>query len=394
MVGVCGVAMSAAVFTSTVLPTFAAGNSQQVVKDNHVYNVTADGVDYDNPVTSDPNADYYELMKRALARGEVELAAKYEELYNKSSLKQLSFLKNGVEEGSASDILSKIEGAEKTSDLETTMSFFTSSDEYLPFMLELAKDGSDEAMKMGKEANRLMNLKIKEEGGYAVDWWFYEKDLNPADIATDIEEKIAYNERQKQYENMDFDNSYTTDYTYTEGMGERYPQGNDSNYDWYTGNNWDDYDWNHSYDWDATVADGEYPVAAHIVDRLRAEGFSDEVIAGILGNMMDECGGHTLNLDWGVYGYMTPDDPYYGLCQWSLYYNPEVKDLDVDGQIDYLLKTIAPNMKMFGGSIDTFRALTDPVEAALYYQQYYERGENGDRRAQDAIRAYNWIKTL
>lgn len=392
--GVCGFAITASMLGQTVTTSFASENYNQVVKNNHVYNVLADGVDWDNPVTVDPNADYYELMKKALSAGEVELAAKYEEMYNQSSAAKISFLKEGVGSGTASDILKKIEGAEKVSEWKTTMSFFSSSEEYLPFMLELANDGSDEAMKMGKEANRLMNLKIKEEGGYAIDWWFYSKDTTPEEIAKSIEEKIAYNERQKQYEDMDFDNSEPVGNYQSEGMGERYPQNDNTGYDWYTGDSWDDYDWEHNYDYEATVSEGGYPVAEHIVQRLRDEGFSDITISGILGNMMDECGGHTLKLRWNAYGYMTPDDPYYGLCQWSLYYNPEVKDLDVDGQLDYLMKTIAPNMKMFGGSIDEFCSLTSPVEAALYYQQYYERGENGDRRAQDAIKAYNWIKNI
>lgn len=54
---------------------------------------------------------------------------------------------------------------------------------------------------------------------------------------------------------------------------------------------------------------------------MKSYGYSDSVAAGIIGNMMRECGGDTLNLDWDVVGHFNGDE-YYGLCQWCLLYTP------------------------------------------------------------------------
>lgn len=74
----------------------------------------------------------------------------------------------------------------------------------------------------------------------------------------------------------------------------------------------------------------EYDVAGQVYEYLNTQGMSDIVIAGILGNMMTECGGQTLDLQWDIYGY--DGSYYYGLCQWSLYYNPSVDGADITGQ--------------------------------------------------------------
>ena len=65
------------------------------------------------------------------------------------------------------------------------------------------------------------------------------------------------------------------------------------------------------------VESEEYPDAAFIWNYLKSEKYNDHIIAGILGNLMAECGGQTLklntNLNTGVY---------YGVVQWSIKYNP------------------------------------------------------------------------
>ena len=53
-------------------------------------------------------------------------------------------------------------------------------------------------------------------------------------------------------------------------------------YGYYSGNN--------------TVATGD--AAQQVWTYLKSYGYSDSVAAGIIGNMMRECGGDTLNLDW------------------------------------------------------------------------------------------------
>ena len=46
----------------------------------------------------------------------------------------------------------------------------------------------------------------------------------------------------------------------------------------------------------------EHRIAGLVYEYLNKKGFTDPVIAGILGNMMAECGGQTLELRWDIYG--------------------------------------------------------------------------------------------
>ena len=134
----------------------------------------------------------------------------------------------------------------------------------------------------------------------------------------------------------------------------------------------------------------EYDVAGQVYEYLNTQGMSDIVIAGILGNMMTECGGQTLDLQWDIYGY--DGSYYYGLCQWSLYYNPSVDGADITGQLDYLMSNIRTNMDYFGGDYDEFCAIADPGDAAKYFCSYYERGAGKSTRATNAETAFKWIE--
>ena len=131
----------------------------------------------------------------------------------------------------------------------------------------------------------------------------------------------------------------------------------------------------------------EYPVAAAVWQLLREAGLSEACAAGILGNMMAEVGGHTLDLDL----YMKKDG-YYGLCAWSLYYCPEVDGLGAPGQIAYLLDTLDSNMKVAGGSADTFLALVSARDTAKYFSDKYERpAVYSQQRAENAARAMEYF---
>lgn len=134
----------------------------------------------------------------------------------------------------------------------------------------------------------------------------------------------------------------------------------------------------------------EYAVAGQVYEYLNNQGISDAVIAGILGNMMTECGGQTLDLQWGIYG--IENSNYYGLCQWSLYYNPDVNGRDIAGQLDYLMSNIQTNMDYFGGNYDEFCEITDAGTAAKYFCNYYERGSGASIRAKNAVTALDWIQ--
>ncbi len=146
----------------------------------------------------------------------------------------------------------------------------------------------------------------------------------------------------------------------------------------------------------ATQADygkmSDYPVAAQVYFRLSAAGWSDVCIAGVLGNMMTECGGQTLALE-PYCEYWDDGVKYYGLCQWSMTYNSAVDGLDVDQQIDYLFGNIEKNMSYFGGSgaYGRWLASTDAAQAARNFCGWYERGSATDKRVQNAGTAYDWI---
>ena len=132
----------------------------------------------------------------------------------------------------------------------------------------------------------------------------------------------------------------------------------------------------------------DYYVAGCVYEHLSAMGYSEPVIAGILGNMMAECGGQTLSLQWNLYG---GGGSYYGLCMWSLRYGPEVRGRNVTGQLTYLTGNMEENMEQFGGSYDYFCSLQDAGQAARYFANYYERDSGAGVRAKNAYRALAWI---
>lgn len=136
----------------------------------------------------------------------------------------------------------------------------------------------------------------------------------------------------------------------------------------------------------------DYPVAAQVYARLSAAGWSDVCIAGVLGNMMTECGGQTLALE-PYCEYWDDGVKYYGLCQWSMTYNAAVDGLDVDRQIDYLFGNIEKNMAYFGGdgAYGRWLSSTDAGQAARDFCGWYERGSATDKRVQNAGTAYDWI---
>ena len=82
----------------------------------------------------------------------------------------------------------------------------------------------------------------------------------------------------------------------------------------------------------------QYYDAIVIWEALKREGFSDAAAAGILGNIMAEVGGQTLKLN-----VTTGNSSYYGICQWSTKYFPEVKNTDLNSQINYLLNNMEAN---------------------------------------------------
>lgn len=138
----------------------------------------------------------------------------------------------------------------------------------------------------------------------------------------------------------------------------------------------------------------EYSVATTVWFYLRSQGFSEPVAAGIIGNMMIETSGGTLNLKPEIYG-----AGHYGLCQWSLYYRPTVKGMSLYEQLDYLMSDIKYELDTFGFcykrnfNYEKFLQLTDAREAAIAFAKAYERPGAGTYtiRANSAEIAYNYF---
>lgn len=120
----------------------------------------------------------------------------------------------------------------------------------------------------------------------------------------------------------------------------------------------------------------EYYYATKTWKYLKNLGYSDVACAGILGNLMAECGGNTLVLRPLVY-----DDSgnYYGMFQWSTFYYPAVNGVSFEEQLDFYAKTSLNEFAIWGDNfkhgftIEDFNELTDPREAALAFAKIYER---------------------
>ena len=145
-----------------------------------------------------------------------------------------------------------------------------------------------------------------------------------------------------------------------------------------------------------TIWETEHYYAAKGFEFLKQAGYSDVVACGIIGNMMVETSGGTLNLKPTVYN---PSGGFYGLCQWSLYYYPEARDLDMYGQLNLLMNTIEKEFKNFGScyrrgfAYEDFLTMEDPADAALAFAKVYERCGSGSYglRQRAAMTAYKYF---
>ena len=117
----------------------------------------------------------------------------------------------------------------------------------------------------------------------------------------------------------------------------------------------------------------EYPTAAYIWSYFKDLGYSSEVCAGILGNIMTEAGGNTLDINATV-----STNRYYGMCQWNKAYS-DVWGASLEEQCDYLRDTIEYEFKIFGYAYkkdfdyNDFLELTNIKKAALAFCKVYER---------------------
>lgn len=116
----------------------------------------------------------------------------------------------------------------------------------------------------------------------------------------------------------------------------------------------------------------EYPTAEYAWDYLINYGYSEYVAAGILGNMMAETGGQTLNIHWDMH-----TSCYYGLCAWGLRWYPDVEYLSLEDQMVFLTDTIEYQFDycghMFGYEYEDFLKIKNPRTAAAVFMRVYER---------------------
>lgn len=145
----------------------------------------------------------------------------------------------------------------------------------------------------------------------------------------------------------------------------------------------------------------EYPYATYIwLYCVKELGYSNEVTAGLLGNMMAEVGGGTLDLQYWLYSYGS--GYYYGICQWSRDTYPDVRGQDLIFQCEYLAKTIEYELDTFGYAYQSgykyanFLELTSVEEAALMFAKCYERCVKSTYsvRQKNAVKAYDYFMGL
>ena len=140
----------------------------------------------------------------------------------------------------------------------------------------------------------------------------------------------------------------------------------------------------------------QYPIATTIWKYLKNLGYNDYICAGILGNMMAEAGGQTLNIQPYL---LDESEFYYGICQWSKEYHPQAYGTELDFQLNYLYNTIQKEFNVFGHlyysgfSYTSFLNLDDASAAALAFAKVYERcgSQYYNIRQRNAIKAYNYF---
>lgn len=153
-------------------------------------------------------------------------------------------------------------------------------------------------------------------------------------------------------------------------------------------------DANHLQFW--RVRAEEYPAATQAWLYMKGLGWSDYVCAGIMGNMMAECGGQTLDINWKLYDHT---GWFYGICQWSMYYFPEARDLELEQQLDYLRDTIEGEFDYAGFcyysgfTYEAFLEMTNCRDIALAFAKVYERCGSGSYgiRQRNAEVAYEYF---
>ena len=143
----------------------------------------------------------------------------------------------------------------------------------------------------------------------------------------------------------------------------------------------------------------KYPEAQIVWDALIDYGLSPEVASGIMGNIMAEVGGQTLDFsEWRYWSRGT----HYGICQWGGGRKANLLNNfgpDLEDQVKFLLYELEREMNSYGYiyktgfGYDEFIAMTDVEQAALAFAKSYERCSSKyyNIRMTNAKKAYNYF---
>ena len=142
------------------------------------------------------------------------------------------------------------------------------------------------------------------------------------------------------------------------------------------------------------IQSSKYDVAAQIWNLLHSIGCNDYASAGILGNIMSECGGHTLDLQWWACS-----GSYYGLCQWYYEYFPSVWKADLATQLNFLKTSIPNTFNSYGHiyakgfNVKSFANINDIEAATIAFAKCYERCASWtyNSRVNNAYKAYHYF---
>ena len=152
-----------------------------------------------------------------------------------------------------------------------------------------------------------------------------------------------------------------------------------------------------AYEWEVRAS--EYPVATQVWLYMKEEfGWNDIVCAGIMGNMMAECGGcWTSDLDWDV-----SSSSGYGMIQWlggrkqqlfNIYgSSPSIED-QLNFMKDELFGTNGVTKQVTDSQLDKIINADNPEDCAYAFACYYERCGEDHRwvRRDYARRAYEYF---
>ena len=99
----------------------------------------------------------------------------------------------------------------------------------------------------------------------------------------------------------------------------------------------------------------------------KEKGYNNYVTAGIMGNMMMQS-----RLDYKMYS--QDNRNFYGLCQWNIAQYPELKEMNLEQQLDFLVEDMKKTIPLFGKyTYESFTNINNVDEASYAFHDFYIR---------------------